>query len=112
MERVLKVAALILSVQMLSGCVHKRYHTSFKNDTGYQINTIVTSKVQPSPAYGPLESGQSLMLTDTLDELIDIHYSYGTRGCAMDHAEIAASARPQRGGWLGVSLKPCGPPKP
>jgi len=110
MDRILKCALIGLAGHALSGCWHPREYTSIDNETGNLVQTIVIAKTPPSPIYGPLEPGNSLRLTNKIDDLVSISYSYGDRGCRMDHAQMVAVAHPEPGGYLGIGLKPCGRP--
>lgn len=110
MDRFLKRALAVLPLLSLAGCWHPRHYTSIDNQTGYLIQVIVVAKSRPDAMYGPLEPGNSLHLTNKIDDLVSISYSYGNRGCRMDHAAMIKAAHPELGGYQGIGLRPCGSP--
>jgi hypothetical protein len=110
MQRLLTLLSLFV-ILPLTGCWHEAFHTSIENATGEKIYVAVSFDVTDVPAaYGFLESGNELFLTEKIEHILYIEYQIDGRKCRIQKKAIAALTRSQGQGVNRITLQNCGKP--
>ena len=110
MQRLLNLLFLFAALS-LAGCWHEAFHTSIGNATGKKIYVTVSFDVIDVPAaYGFLESGNELFLSEKIDHILYIEYQIDGRKCRMEKQAIAALTHAQGQGVNRITLRGCEKP--
>jgi hypothetical protein len=105
MQRILKLFPVLFLFLTASQCTPIR--TAIHNETGSDVYLRVSFNVRKPDAFGPLERGAQLNLTEASEQISLITYRYGSTICRLEPAEIRGSIVGTEYDMIRIDLKPC-----
>ncbi len=100
-----RILTLLFVLPFLAACTP--IHTAIHNETGFDVYVQIRFNVSQPDAFGPLERGAQLNLTETPNEISLITFSYGGTTCRLGPAGIQHSIAGREYNMIRIDLKPC-----
>jgi hypothetical protein len=89
--------AILLSALLALGASRcAPFKTQVVNETGEQIDVVVTFASASPPAYGPLPRGGVLNLEEEPSSINEIRYRYGSSDCLLKHQSFGPTVNLRR----------------
>lgn len=92
-------------VSLLS-CGHKPFLVSVHNGTGKSASTVVKTSGSKSLIHGVLDPDKSLHLTERVEDIYSIEYTFDGRTCVIRSEDILRAHRDKKGAYH-ITLAGC-----